>query len=346
MCCEPSSHIINESLPVTAAGADTQPRFPMADIQLTLSCGDYDRTRPLIDHRVPTPGLDLAVIPVSSSERHARFATKFEFDVCELQIALFLGLKSRGAPITAIPVFPHRRFNHSCVMVRLDSDIARPEDLRGRRVGIHGHFNPIALWTRGVLQHEFGVPPESIKWVADGVDLVPGWVPPPWLRIERAPAGKKMQSLLEAGELDVQILSDSGADSLAINKTVRRLWPNYRAVEADYYRRTGIFPIREVVVVKNEVIRRDPHVAGLLVRAFEDSKQHAYRYWADHRRSYLAWFGAEQEEERALLGPDPWPYSVEQNQAALEALLDYAVEQGLTERRLDIKEIFAPTTFN
>ena len=78
------------------------------------------------------------------------------------------------------------------------------------------------------------------------------------------------------------------------------------------------------------------------MRVFEDAKQHAYRYWADHRRSYLAWFGAEQEEERALLGPDPWPYSIEQNRVALETLLDYAVEQGLTERRLAIREIFAP----
>ena len=318
----------------------------MADTRLTLSCGDYDRTRPLIDRTVPTPGLDLTVIPLPSSERHTRFVTDFEFDACELQIALYLGLKSRKVPLTAIPVFPHRRFNHSCVMVRLDSDIVRPEDLRGRRVGIHGHFNPIALWIRGVLQHEFGVPPSSIQWVADGADLVPGWSPPSWLRIERAPAGKKMQSLLEAGELDVQILSDSGADARAVNKVVRRLWPNYREVEADYYRRTGIFPIREVVVVKDEVLQRDPQIAVHLVRAFEDAKLRAYHYWSDHRRSYLAWFGAEQEEESALLGADPFPYSIEKNRVALETLLDYAAEQELTERRLDVKEIFVPATLD
>jgi 4,5-dihydroxyphthalate decarboxylase len=318
----------------------------MASVSLTLSCGDYDRTRPLIDRTVQTPGLDLKVIYAPSSQRHARFVINFEFDVCELQIALFLGLKSRGFPITAIPVFPHRRFNHSCVMVRSDSNITRPEDLRGRRVGIHGHFNPIALWTRGVLQHEFGVPPSSVQWVADGVDLVPGWSPPPWLRIEHAPAGVKMQTVLEAGELDVQILSDSGADALTVKKVVRRLWPNYRTVEADYYRRTGIFPIREVVVVKNEVLQRDPRIAVHLVQAFENAKQRAYDYWSDHRRSYLAWFGAEQEEERALLGADPFPYSIEKNRVVLDTLLDYAVEQGLTERRLEIKEIFAPATLD
>jgi 4,5-dihydroxyphthalate decarboxylase len=316
----------------------------MPDIRLTLSCGDYDRTRPLIDRTVPTPGLDLTVIPLPSAERHTRFVRNLEFDVCELQIAQYLGLKSRGAPITAVPVFPHRRFNHSCVMVRIDSNISRPEELRGRRVGVHGHFNPIALWVRGLLQHEFNLPPSEIQWVADGSEDVPGWSPPSWLRIERAPAGRKMQDLLKAGELDAQILSDSGTDASTINKIVRRLWPNYREVEVDYYRRTGIFPIRHLVVLKDEVLEHDGEVAAQLVRAFEDAKQQAYKYWADHRRSSLAWFGAEQEEERALLGPDPWPYSVEKNRVVIETLLDYAFEQRLTERRLDINEIFAAGT--
>jgi 4,5-dihydroxyphthalate decarboxylase len=314
----------------------------MPDIRITLSCGDYDRTRPLIDRTIPTPGLDLTVLPLPSAERHKRFVRNLEFDVCELQIAQYLGLKSRGVPITAIPVFPHRRFNHSCVMVRMDSDIWRPEDLRGRRVGVHGHFNPIALWIRGLLQHEFKVPPSEIHWVADGSEDVSGWSPPSWLRIERAPAGRKMQDLLKAGEIDAQILSDSGPEASTINKVVRRLWPHYREVEVDYYRRTGIFPIRHLVAVRDEVLRLNSGIASHLVRAFEDAKQQAYRYWSDHRRSSLAWFGAEQEEERALLGPDPWPYSVEKNRIVLETLLDYAFEQGLTERRLDIEEIFTP----
>jgi 4,5-dihydroxyphthalate decarboxylase len=316
----------------------------MAKIRVILACGDYDRTRPLIDGIIPTPGLDLTVIALPSGERHTRFVRNWEFDVCELQIAQYLGLKSRGAPITAIPAFLHRRFNHSCVMVRVNSDIARPEDLRGRRVGVHGHFNPIALWVRGLLQHEFNLPPTEIHWVADGSDDMPGWAPPPWLKIERAPAGRKMQELLKAGEIDAQILSDSGADAATMNIAVRRLWPNYREVETDYYRRTGIFPIRHLVVIKNEILERHPGLATDLLRLFEDAKQHAYKYWSDHRRSSLAWFGAEQEEEHALFGPDPWPYSVEKNQIALETLLDYAYEQGLTERRLDIEEIFASAT--
>jgi 4,5-dihydroxyphthalate decarboxylase len=110
----------------------------------------------------------------------------------------------------------------------------------------------------------------------------------------------------------------------------------------DYYRRTGIFPIRHLVCVKEEVLRHDREIAARLVQAFEDAKQKAYNYWSDHRRSSLAWFGAQQEEERALLGDDPWPYSIEKNRIALETILDYAFEQRLTDRRLAIEEIFAP----
>jgi 4,5-dihydroxyphthalate decarboxylase len=300
----------------------------------------------LIDGKVSTAGLGLVVIPLPSAERHTRFVTKLEFDACELQIAQYLGLKSRGAPITAIPVFPHRRFNHGCVMIRRDSGINGPEDLRGRRVGVQAHFNPIALWMRGVLQHEFDVPPASIDWVANNPEHVAGWSAPPWLRIERVGSGQSVEQMLESGELDAQILSDTAVNPAALGERVRRLWPNYREVEVDYYRRTGIFPIRHLVVVKDDVLRAYPDAARQLLHAFEDAKQQAYRYWADHRRSYLAWFGAEQEEERALLGPDPWPYSVAQNRIALETLLDYAVEQGLTERRLAIEELFAASTLD
>jgi 4,5-dihydroxyphthalate decarboxylase len=317
----------------------------MPNLRLSLSCGDYDRTRPLIDGAVPVPGLDLAVIPLSSAERHRRFVRHLEFDACELQIAQYLGLKSRGASLTAIPVFPHRRFNHSSVMVRADAGIERPEDLRGRRVGIHAWHNPIALWVRGVLQHEHGVAPGAIQWVADSTEDVPGWEPPDWLQIERAPAGRSAERLLEAGELDATMVADIGV-TVAAGGPARRLWPNYRQVEQDYFRRTGIFPIRHLVVLKEEVLRRDPWAAQSLVRAFEDAKRLAYRYWADHRRSYLAWFGAEQDEERALLGADPWPYSVAANRVVLETLLDYAAEQWITDRRLAVEELFAPTTLD
>jgi 4,5-dihydroxyphthalate decarboxylase len=315
----------------------------VSNLRLSVSCGDYDRTRPLIDGAVEAPGLDLTVIALPSAERHQRFVRHLEFDACELQIAQYLGLKSRGAPLTAIPVFPHRRFNHSSVMVRADAGIARAEDLRGKRVGIHAWHNPIALWVRGVLHHEHSVEPGAVQWVADSTEDVPGWEPPAWLRIERV--GQPAERLLEAGKLDATMVADVGVTA-APDSPTRRLWLDYRAVEQDYFRRTGIFPIRHLVAVKEAVLARDPWVAPNLVRAFEDAKRLAYRYWADHRRSYLAWFNAEQEEERALLGADPWAYGVAKNRVVLDTVLDYAAEQGITPRRFAIEEIFAPTTLD
>lgn len=317
----------------------------MSNPRLTLSCGDYDRTRPLIEGAVRPRGIDLSVIPLPSAERHARFARDLEFDLCELQIVQYLGLKTHGAPLTALPVFPHRRFHHSCVMVRKDAGIEQPEHLRGRRVGIHAWHNPIALWVRGTLQHDHGVAPETIQWVADADEDVPGWTPPDWLQIERAPAGQSAERLLKAGAVDATLVADVGVSEEGTSPA-RRLWPNYRQVEQEYYRRTGLFPIRHLVVVKQEVLERYPEVGPAVVQAFEDAKRQAYRYWADHRRSYLAWFGAEQEEERALLGADPWPYSVEANRVVLETVLDYAAEQGITPHRLAVEELFAPGTLD
>jgi 4,5-dihydroxyphthalate decarboxylase len=311
----------------------------VSNLRISVACGDYDRTRPLIEGSVRAPGLDLTVIALSSAERHRRFVRNLEFDACELQVAQYLGLKSRGAPLTAVPVFPHRRFNHSTVMVRANAGIARPADLRGKRVAIHAWHNPIALWVRGVLQHEHDVPPGAVHWVADGSEDVAGWEPPDWLRIERA--SRPAEHLLEAGEVDATMVADVG---VAADGPARRLWPNYKEVEQDYYRRTGIFPIRHLVVVKEELLARDPWVAPNLVQAFEDAKRLAYRYWADHRRSYLAWFNAEQEEERALLGADPWAYGIARNRAALDTLLAYAHEQGITPRLLAVEDVFAPTT--
>jgi 4,5-dihydroxyphthalate decarboxylase len=249
-------------------------------------------------------------------------------------------------PVTAIPVFPHRKFCHSSVVVRHDARIERPADLAGKRIGIRAYFNPVALWMRGVLQHEFGLAPSAIHWVANSPEQVTPWEPPAGLRFERAPAGRRIEQLLAAGDLDGCMFPEVSVDAVPPGGPLRRLWPNYREVEADYYRRTGIFPIRHAVVVKDEVLQRDPWVAPSLLHVFEEAKRVGVRHTANLRRSHLAWYGAELEEERALFGPDPWPYSVSGNRTALETLLDYAHEQALTDRRLDVAELFVPSTIN
>ena len=316
----------------------------MSKLRLSLSCGDYDRTRFLIDGTVQAEGIDLTVIPLWSGERHDRFTRLLEFDVCELQLGVFLGWKARGAPFTAIPAFPHRKFCHANVVINTNAGIESPADLAGRTLGMQAHFNPVSIWMRGLLQEEYGVSPQSLKLRTNAHEQVPGWEPPDWMDIQRVPAGRNVDAMLSAGELDAYMLPDVGPSIRDGADGVRRMWPNYREVEANYFRQTGIFPLRHTVVIKDEVLKAHPWVAVSVLKAFTEAKEMGIGHMGDQRRSFLAWYGAELEEERELFGPDPWPYTIEGNRVAIETMARYAAECGVTDRVLEIPEMFAETT--
>ena len=165
----------------------------MANLRLTLSCGDYDRTRFLIEGKVPTPGIDLEVIPLASPERHARFTRSLEFDVCELQMGVFLGWKSRGVPVTAIPVFPHVKFCHGAVVVHSEAGIERPEDLRGKRDRAPGPFQShCRVDARRASSTSTASSPGEMRWITNSKEQVSPWEPPEWLHVEQAPAGRRV----------------------------------------------------------------------------------------------------------------------------------------------------------
>jgi len=312
----------------------------MERLRLTLSCNEYDRTRFLLDGTVRPDGIELTAIGLPSEERHRRFSRDLEFDVCELQMGVFLGWMDRGAPFRAIPVFPHRKFCHGNLLIHSASGIERPEDLAGKIVGMRAHFNPVSLWMRGVLEEEYGVPARSLKLRTHHQEQVPGWRPPEWMEIERLPLGQKIEDVLPRGELDACMLPEIAPRHLRM-EGVRRLWPNFREVEREYYLRTKIFPIRHVVVVKNSVLERHPWVAQSLVEAFAKAKEIGFKHMSDTRRSFLAWYGAELEEERELFGGDAWPYNIRDNRHVLETMARYAERVGITERRLEVDELFA-----
>jgi 4,5-dihydroxyphthalate decarboxylase len=316
----------------------------MGRLHLTMSVGDYDRTRPLIDGLVQPEGMDLTVIPLSTPERMFRMMQFDEFDICESSSAMFLAARARGTRWTAIPVFPHRRFRHSYVFVNRAADIREPGDLRGRRVGVAVYMNSAALWVRGILQDEYNVPLDSVTWVTGADEEIEDWQPPPGVRVERCPVGERLANLLVRGDIDAQIYPDLLEVFREGEGGIGRLWPNYKEVEQDYYRRTKMFPIMHVMVVRDEVLERDPWVATALVKAFQQAKDVCYRYIRDQRKSSLAWFGAQWEEELVLLGPDPWPYTFPENRATLETLLRYAHEQGLIPERWAPEPLFAPST--
>ena len=313
----------------------------MEPLRVTLACNEYDRTRFLVDGTVKAEGIDLNVISLPSEERHRRFSRDLEFDVCELQMGVFLGWMARGAPFTAIPVFPHRKFCHGNLLVYAASGIQKPADLAGKIIGMRAHFNPVSLWMRGVLQEEYAVPARALRIRTNQQEQVPGWQPPDWMEIERIPKGQKVEELLLRGEIDACMLPEISFKLGRDTTGVRRLWPNFRDVEKRYYLRTKIFPIRHVVVVKNSILERHPWVARSLVEAFTKAKEIGIQHVSDTRRSFLAWYGAELEEERELFGADAWPYNIKDNRVVLETMTRYAEWVGVTERRLEIKDLFA-----
>ena len=324
----------------------------MGKIRLTLACWDYDRTRALQEGRVEVEGVELTYLPLRVEETFWRMLRYQEFDACELSMGSYLIARDKGhPPFVAIPVFPSRAFRHSSIYINTNSGIQEPKDLAGKRVGIAEYQMTMAIWVRGILQHEYGVPPEKIKWFTGGqeepgrVDKVKHDLPP---GIDIRPIGPEqtLSSMLESGEIDAMMSTYLPLPFVRRSPKVRRLISNFREVEREYYRRTKIFPIMHTVVLREDVYKKYPWVAQSLYKAFCAAKtlcqESMYEFSA--LKYMLAWSIAEMEEEKEIFGEDLWPYGLESNRHVLETLVQYAHEQGLIEERVDSKSLFAPNT--
>src|SRR5215467_4298841 len=231
----------------------------MSTLDLTLACGDYDRMRALHTGAVKPQGVDLRVLSLEPEEMFFRMARFREFDVSELSLSTYTVLRGRGEPLIAIPVFPSSMFRHSSIFVRDDAGIREPKDLVGKRIGIPKYHMTAAVWIRGMLEDEYGVAPKDIFWFEGGegarvkeVDVtLPSDVPH-----QLVPDGKNLGEMVAAGELDGYI--GARRPQAYFTGRVRRLFPDYRRAERDYYQRTGIFPIMHTVVMREELARDHP----------------------------------------------------------------------------------------
>ncbi|HZT52641.1 MAG TPA: hypothetical protein VFA22_11930 [Stellaceae bacterium] len=318
----------------------------MADLRLTFACGPYDRTQALRDGSLKPEGIDLTYITLQPAEIFWRMLQFGEFDASEMSLSNYTSLVSAGdARFVAIPVFPSRVFRHGYFFVNIEKGIRSPEDLRGRRGGVPEYSMTAAVFMRGLLQHEYGVRPAEIDWVQGRADRL-GRALPKDVRLTQAPAGTELGDLLERGEIDFLMTANNPLSFRRGAPTVRRLFPNYREIEQDYYRRTRIYPIMHTVVIRRDVYERDPWVALNLYQALQAAKERCYRLLREtgSPKASFAWLQPLIEEEQAIIGPDWYPYGIEQNRPTLEALLQYTHEQGLSDRRLRIEELFAPST--
>ena len=321
----------------------------MAKLPLTLAIGEYDHTRDLVDGTVPVAGVDLNVLRLPIEEMFYRFLLHGEFDVSEVSLGKIAALAAQDDPrFVPIPVFPSRVFRHSSIYVRSDAGIAKPEDLAGKRIGVPEWAQTAAVYSRGMLAHEYGVDLASIHWHQGGVND-PGRREkvalelPPGYRLAVVP-DRSLSEMLVAGDLDAVFSARAPAPFVAGDRRVRRLFADFRDVELAYARKTGIFPIMHVVALRRQVFERHRWVPLNLLKAFDEAKRRSLERAADVTASHfpLPWVPDELGRMRELLGADPWPYGVDANRTTLEAFLHYAIEQGVCRRLLAVEELFPP----
>jgi len=313
-------------------------------LSLTLAIGDYEHTRDLATGQVPVQGASLNVLNLSPEEAFFRFTFFREWEVSEMSMGKYVSLRSQeDNSIAAIPVFPSRVFRHSMIYVRDGGKIDRPEQLKGKRIGVPEWAQTAVIYARGYLAHQVGVPLDSVEWVQAGVNEA-GRVEkvklklPQGVRLRPEP-GRSLNDMLLAGDLDAVL---SARPPRAFGKGIRRLFPDYEAAEETYFRETGVFPIMHVIVIRSDVLARHPWLAMNLYKAFDEAKCRSIERLSDITASHapFAWLAPHAERMKAFFGEDFWPYGLEKNRKTLQAFVDFAFEQGVCHRKLTLEELF------
>jgi 4,5-dihydroxyphthalate decarboxylase len=324
----------------------------MPALRLTLACWDYDRTRALIDGSVAPDGIELIYLNQPVEETFWRMLRYREFDCSEMSLSSYVAsLNSENPAFIAIPAFPSRFFRHSCIFVSAKSGIRKPEELRGKRVGVPEYQMTAPVWIRGILSDDYGVKVTDVEHLSGGEEE-PGREEklkldlPSTIRLKAIPVTKTLSRMLAEGELDALVTARAPSTFFKEPGKVLRLFPDYVETEKAYYRRTKIFPIMHTVVIRRDVYAKNPWVAQSLYKAFTEAKAKAYRLYDQTAAlpAMVPWLLAQIDEARREMGEDWWPYGLEPNRRVLETFLRYHHEQGLSKRRLTPDELFARET--
>jgi len=320
----------------------------MNRLPITIATWDYDRVRALTDGRVHVEGCDVNYLMMPVEECFERAYFHGEFDVAEIGFSPYLIALSRGScPYAAIPAFLSRVFRHSAVYIRTDRGIEGPGDLRGKQVGVPEYQMSAVVWFRGYLQDEHSIAAKDINWVQAALenpgrrDKFPLNLPAGFPLV--CTSDETLTEMLADGRLDAVISARSPPCFVNAHPNVRRLFPDYRTVERDYYRRTGIFPIMHAVGIKRELLNKHRWLAASVYKAFLQAKRLAEAEFAESAalKIGLPWINAEYEETRRVMGQDFWPYGVAENHKVLSTMARYSYEQGLAVRLLTVEEMFA-----
>jgi 4,5-dihydroxyphthalate decarboxylase len=330
----------------------------VADLQLSLMMSSNDRSRPVLDGSVKPDGIELACTTAHPSEIFWRQLHFQEFDVSEMSLSSLLMAVAHGnRDWIGLPIFTSRRFFHTWAWVRTDSGIQTPQDLKGKRVGVPEYQQTAALWSRGVLKHEFGVEAEDLDWWMERTEErshggATGFQPPAGIRFNRIPGDQSIGTLLRDGKLDATLLYltdnnlvDRSRISLEGNSNFRLLFPDPASEGQRYFSKTGIFPINHGMVVRRSLYEKHPWVALNLYNAFRQAKDGVAGRLRELAATHVE-LGLLGPDARTALAKDLYPYGVRSNKRVLETVAEYSHEQGLTPRVVPIDEIFAPSTLD
>jgi 4,5-dihydroxyphthalate decarboxylase len=342
----------------TAAQDDISSSSAAGKLEIKIAGYQYDRVAPLADGRVQVDRCETDFVQGKIGEMNTHvFSGPKTREVTEVGLLPFiLAVANEGFDdYSLIPVFPLRVFRHKSIFIRTDRGISSPQDLRGKTIATPGYSSTSLTWIRGIMQHEYGVKPDEIEWVVSSADSSAKdsggaskleSVVPQGISIRRGPTGKDESDLLVDGDVDALFHAAEPRAFQEGHPQVARLFPDSRRTERAYYAKTGIFPIMHAVAVRKDVVKSHPWLPEALFRAYSQAKQHAYdalRLKAWYNTS-LPWVAQEAEETRKLMGDNYWPYAIEPNRKSLDALLLYSHEQGLAKRKLQIEDLFLPST--
>jgi 4,5-dihydroxyphthalate decarboxylase len=320
----------------------------MAYLKLTMALAHYDRHIPFFDGSLKLPdGLDLTALQVGQStplkdgaNRHERMIQKGEFDIAEVSLSSYLMAKSRGAPLTAVPIFPRRLFSQSQIYVNIRAHIESPKDLIGKRVGLSSFQTTLSVLAKGDLQSEYGVPWLKVQWFLAKEENVP-FLSKEGASLQKVAVDKKIGKMLEEGEIDALVMPHPPKSIMRGSKEVKRLFSDPRHEELKYFRKNGYYPIMHILAVKEELIGKEPWLARSLMDLFDQAKRICAEYYDDPNWSQLAWGRHCFEEQRDRLAEDVWPSGIRKNRANLERFIEYSLDQGLMEKKMEVGDLFA-----
>jgi 4,5-dihydroxyphthalate decarboxylase len=325
----------------------------MQKLPLSLAVCDYDRSKALFLGRVQIEGCEVMAFPVNAEEAFHRAFKYQEFDVTELSLSSHTLTTSRGEnQYIGIPAFVSRVFRHSGIYIRTDRGIRKPEDLKGKRVGVPEYQITANVWMRGMLADDYGVKPEDIHWRRGGIEE-PGRgerAPiklPENVDLQQIPDDKTLSAMLAAGEIDAMLSARAPSCFERGAPDVGRLFPEFRSVEQDYYRRTGLFPIMHLIGIRKALVEKHPWLPVNVYKAFLAAKKIAVQELGEIGALliHLPWVVDHYNETRRIMGDDYWPYGLHENLKTLETFTRYSYQQGLSSRKVAPEELFARSTF-